>query len=277
MSANGSKSAKVRAKLNHPIIDTDGHTVEFTPVFFDYIKEAGGAAMIERYKRAVGSRANNRWAELSEEERRYTRATCPPWWARPAKNTTDRATASLPHLLYQRMDELGLDFAVLRTLDFRAPAHPARADDTAAQPSALRQWPVQLHLLSPAAPYFRDADVLLAADCVAFAAGDFHRDFLAGRALAIACPKLDSQQDAYVAKLAALIDGAAIRSLTVAIMEVPCCGGLVRLAQAAAARAGRPVPLRVVVVGVQGQVLAEQELAPARPIAPPRASLPSLG
>jgi hypothetical protein len=77
MSANGSKSAKVRAKLNHPIIDTDGHTVEFTPVFFDYIKEVGGAGMIERYKKAVGSRANNRWAELSEEERRYTRATCP--------------------------------------------------------------------------------------------------------------------------------------------------------------------------------------------------------
>src|SRR5512144_2084237 len=78
MSANGSKSAKIRAKLNHPIIDTDGHTVEFTPVFFDYIKEVGGAGMIERYKKAVGSRANNRWAELSEEERRYTRATCPP-------------------------------------------------------------------------------------------------------------------------------------------------------------------------------------------------------
>ena len=97
MSTNGSKSAKVRAKLNHPIIDTDGHTVEFTPVFFDYIKEVGGAGMIERYKKAVGSRSNNRWMELSEEERRYTRATCPPWWARPAKNTMDRATASLPH------------------------------------------------------------------------------------------------------------------------------------------------------------------------------------
>jgi hypothetical protein len=107
MSTNGSKSAKVRAKLNHPIIDTDGHTVEFTPVFFDYIKEVGGAGMIERYKKAVGSRSNNRWMELSEEERRYSRATCPPWWARPAKNTVDRATASLPHLLYQRMDELG--------------------------------------------------------------------------------------------------------------------------------------------------------------------------
>ena len=108
MSANDSKSAKVRAKLNHPIIDTDGHTVEFTPVFFDYIKEVGGAGMIERYKKAVGSRSNNRWMELSEEERRYTRVTCPPWWARPAKNTTDRATASLPHLLYQRMDLLRL-------------------------------------------------------------------------------------------------------------------------------------------------------------------------
>ena len=114
MMKNGtSKSAKVRARLNHPIIDTDGHTVEFTPVFFDYIKEIGGTEMIARYKKAVASRANNRWMELSEEERRYNRATCPPWWARPAKNKLDRATASLPRLLHQRMDELGMDFTVL--------------------------------------------------------------------------------------------------------------------------------------------------------------------
>ncbi len=160
-----------------------------------------------------------------------------------------------------------------RTQQFAA-ADPVA--DGAPRASALRHWPVQLHLISPAAPAYRGADVLLAADCVAYAAGDFHRDFLAGRALAIACPKLDSQQDTYVAKLAALIDGAAIRSLTVAIMEVPCCGGLVRLAQAAAAKAGRPVPLRLVVVGVQGQVLVEQELPPAQPAAA-RPSLPSLG
>jgi NAD-dependent dihydropyrimidine dehydrogenase PreA subunit len=160
-----------------------------------------------------------------------------------------------------------------RALEFAA-AGPA--GDGAARPSALRHWPVQLHLISPAAPAYRGADMLLAADCVAYAAGDFHRDFLAGRALAIACPKLDAQQDAYVAKLAALIDGAAIRSLTVAVMEVPCCGGLVRLAQAAAAQAGRPVPLRVVVVSVQGQVLAEQELPLPQPAAA-RPSLPSLG
>jgi len=110
---NGSKSADVRARLDHPVIDTDGHTVELTPVFFDYIKQIGGADMLNRCKTAVAKRANNRWMELSEEERRYTRATCPPWWARPAKNTLDRATASLPRLLHQRMDELGMDFTVL--------------------------------------------------------------------------------------------------------------------------------------------------------------------
>jgi len=81
MPANDSKSARVRAQLNHPIIDIDGHTVEFTPVFFDSIKEVGGAGMIERYKKAVAGRSNNRWTELSEEERRSARATCPPWRA----------------------------------------------------------------------------------------------------------------------------------------------------------------------------------------------------
>ncbi len=121
-------------------------------------------------------------------------------------------------------------------------------------PSALRQWPVQLHLVPPTAPYFRGADVLLAADCVAYAAGDFHRGWLSGRALAIACPKLDSHQEVYLDKLVALVDDAAIASLTVMVMEVPCCGGLVRLAQAALARAERAVPLHVAVVGIEGEV-----------------------
>jgi len=129
------------------------------------------------------------------------------------------------------------------------------------QPSALRHWPVQLHLVSPAAPYFRGADVLLAADCVAFAVGDFHRTHLAGRSLAIACPKLDAHQDAYLDKLTAFIDEAGIASLTVMVMQVPCCGGLVRLAMQAAARASRQVPMRCLVVGVQGDILDEGPLA----------------
>jgi NAD-dependent dihydropyrimidine dehydrogenase PreA subunit len=123
----------------------------------------------------------------------------------------------------------------------------------------LRQWPVQLHLVPPAAPFFRGQHVLLAADCVPVAVRDFHAAFLDGRGLAIACPKLDQHLELYVQKLAAMIDDAGILSLTVAIMEVPCCGGLVRLAEQALAAASRRVPLRLVKVGIRGDVLADSE------------------
>jgi NAD-dependent dihydropyrimidine dehydrogenase PreA subunit len=140
-----------------------------------------------------------------------------------------------------------------------APAGIA-GDAPVSEESALRQWPIQLHLVPPTAPFFTDADVLLAADCVAFSVGGFHRRFLDGRALAIACPKLDSQQEIYLEKLTAMIDEARIRALEVMVMEVPCCTGLVRLAQEARARATRDVPIRCTVVGVQGNVLGEQTL-----------------
>lgn len=124
--------------------------------------------------------------------------------------------------------------------------------------SALRQWPVQLHLVPPVAPFFDDKDVLLAADCVPVTVGDFHASFLAGRGLAIACPKLDQHQEVYIQKLTTMIDEGNIRSLTVAIMEVPCCGGLVRMVQQAMAGARRRVPLRIVTVGTRGQILGER-------------------
>jgi len=130
---------------------------------------------------------------------------------------------------------------------------PARDPENA---SRLRQWPVQLHLLPPVAPFLADAEVLLAADCVAYAVGGFHRRYLDGRALAIACPKLDTRQEGYVAKLAEMIDHGGIRSLEVMVMEVPCCSGLVRLAREALARAGRRIPLRVSVAGLNGEVSA---------------------
>jgi NAD-dependent dihydropyrimidine dehydrogenase PreA subunit len=126
--------------------------------------------------------------------------------------------------------------------------------------SQLRHWPVQLHLVSPIAAAFDGADVLLAADCVAFAHPSFHDTLLAGRSLAVACPKLDSHQDVYVEKLVAMIDRAGVRSLTVAVMEVPCCGGLIRLAQTAAERAARRPPMRAVVIGVNGEILGERSL-----------------
>lgn len=122
--------------------------------------------------------------------------------------------------------------------------------------SELTHWPVQLHLLNPAAGYFSGADVVLAADCTAFAYPDFHNKFLRGKKLAIACPKLDSNKEVYVEKIAQMIDSANINTLTIVIMEVPCCGGLVQIARMAADKAQRKVPIKQIVVGVQGDLLS---------------------
>jgi len=138
-----------------------------------------------------------------------------------------------------------------------APGAAATSAPGAGPASELRQWPVQLHLVPPQAPYFQGADVLLASDCSAFAAGDFHGRFLRGKALAVACPKLDHGQDIYLQKLVALIDRARIDTLTVLMMEVPCCGGLMSLAKQAVAQAERKVPIKKIVMGLQGQVLEE--------------------
>ncbi|MCX6911316.1 MAG: 4Fe-4S binding protein [Verrucomicrobia bacterium] len=147
-----------------------------------------------------------------------------------------------------------------RSMNFAsAPAAtPANGDNNSHRPSQLTHWPVQLHLISPAAPQYRGKDVLLAADCVAYAVADFHKDHLAGKSLAIACPKLDDGQETYVAKLRALIDDAKINTLTVMIMQVPCCMGLLNLARTAAAQASRKVPVKSVVVSLKGEVLQEE-------------------
>jgi len=134
----------------------------------------------------------------------------------------------------------------------------AEAEQTGTRPSQLRQWPVQLHLVPPTAPYFQGADVVLSADCVAYAIGDFHKDYLAGRALAIACPKLDDGLDIYREKVSALIDEAKINTLTVMIMQVPCCGGLLHLAKSAAEQAQRKIPVKSIVVSLQGDILREE-------------------
>lgn len=141
---------------------------------------------------------------------------------------------------------------------------PGNGAQTAGTPapaaSALRQWPVQLHLVSPEAPYFQGADLLLAADCTAFSLGDFHSTHLSGKSLAVACPKLDQGQQVYIDKLVAMIDGAHIDTLTVLVMEVPCCAGLVHLARQAVEQAERKVPVKQVVVGLEGVIRSEDWL-----------------
>jgi len=121
--------------------------------------------------------------------------------------------------------------------------------------SQLTQWPIQLHLIHPQNPVFSRQRVLLVADCVAFALPDFNQRYLPGNRLLVACPKLDQNQDIYLTKLVALIDEAAIESLHVLIMEVPCCGGLLRLAQAAAQQAERKIMITTTTVGISGEVI----------------------
>jgi predicted TIM-barrel fold metal-dependent hydrolase len=114
-----SKSAAVRQRLSHPVIDSDGHTVEFEPGVMDYLRQIGGPAIVERYKseRSNGMLASLggmlSWHRMAPEERRDKRATIPPWWALPTKNTLDRATAMLPKLMYERLDDMGLDVTVV--------------------------------------------------------------------------------------------------------------------------------------------------------------------
>ena len=123
------------------------------------------------------------------------------------------------------------------------------------RPSRLGQWPVQLTLLPTAGGIWQDADVLIAADCVGFAMPDFHERLLTGRTLAVACPKLDDVEP-YVQKLAGIFARNGIKSITVARMEVPCCGGLEKIVRAALDQAGAAIPLTVVIVGAAGGVLA---------------------
>ena len=147
-----------------------------------------------------------------------------------------------------------------KMFDFRPVAKEAQDAPHAKAKSQLRQWPIQMHLISPLAPYYQGADVVLAADCTAYALGDFHAEYLKGKALAIACPKLDEGQDVYVQKIRAWFEEAKKNTLTVLIMQVPCCGALLGLAQQALALSKRKVPVKCAVVSLQGEILKREDI-----------------
>lgn len=132
-------------------------------------------------------------------------------------------------------------------------APPATTAETGSRQSMLAQWPVQLHLVPTTAPYFQDADLLIAADCVPFAYADFHKDYLAGKAVVIGCPKLDDNQF-YLQKLTELFRNSSLKSITVMRMEVPCCCGIVMAARQALAASGKDIPFNEVTVGINGAV-----------------------
>jgi len=131
------------------------------------------------------------------------------------------------------------------------------AEDSAERqelPPQLSNWPVQWRLVQPSSPFFKSADLLLAADCVPFAFRDFHGEFLGGKPVVIGCPKLDEQAQ-YLDKLTALFREASPRSVSVVIMEVPCCSGLVRLVDQAMKASDQQFPVNITVVGIQGDIL----------------------
>jgi Pyruvate/2-oxoacid:ferredoxin oxidoreductase delta subunit len=132
----------------------------------------------------------------------------------------------------------------------------ASSDDASSvgAPSRLGNWPIQLHLVPPDAPFLKNADLLLVADCVPFALADFHTRFLHRRPVVIGCPKLD-EADSYVEKLARIATASEINTLTVIHMEVPCCTGLVRIAEKALRRSGRIIPLEAVTVSIRGRIV----------------------
>ncbi len=127
------------------------------------------------------------------------------------------------------------------------------SDVSAGGGSALSQWPVQLNLLSPMAPFFDNAHLLVAADCVPFAMGDFHAKLLHGKALVIGCPKLDDIEE-YQEKLTAIFEMNNVKSVTVAIMEVPCCHGMYSAVESAIESSGKKIPLIKEVIGVNGSI-----------------------
>ncbi|NQV02653.1 MAG: 4Fe-4S binding protein [Bacteroidia bacterium] len=152
------------------------------------------------------------------------------------------------------MGSMAMDFNIDLTEANEAPNEGSGSMNV---PSELKQWPVQLHLVNPQASYFRNADVILTADCVPFAMGNFHTRFLKDKSLAIACPKLDTNNESYVQKLASMIADSRINSLSVLMMEVPCCGGLLAMAETARQQAGRNVPIKRIIIGIKGDVLEE--------------------
>lgn len=152
----------------------------------------------------------------------------------------------------------GCPGSMARSLEAAPCSTPTQRPPCAAPIAQLGNWPVQLHLVPPLAPYLDGADLLIAADCTAFASPDFHERFLAGRVCLVGCPKLDDTSP-YVAKLAAIFAAKNISSVEVVRMEVPCCGGIVNMVEQALEASGPQVPLTVTTLGVHGDIVSIEQ------------------
>ena len=176
---------------------------------------------------------------------------------REAAEFDEKATQA--HLTGKQESQKQTDFVCPGMRAQQSQVKSPATDSTTQVPSQLSQWPVQLKLVPPSAPYFADADLLLVADCVPFAMGDFHREFLKDKSIAVGCPKLDDV-DFYIEKLASILKANKLNSLTVIHMEVPCCSGLTHIARQAIAKNGIEMSFEDVTIDLQGNVSATQTI-----------------
>lgn len=163
---------------------------------------------------------------------------------------------AMRHIEQMKHDEADLPCgcASATVTRFAAPVqHDGIVADSTPQQSLLTHWPVQLTLVPPAAPFLDKADLLLVADCVPFAYAGLHRDFIKDHAVIVACPKLDNFE-AHLAKLTEILRQSNIKSLTVLHMEVPCCSGLIRMAELALQASGKQVPFKEITIGIRGEI-----------------------
>ena len=172
---------------------------------------------------------------------------------RQAENFDEEATEA--YLAKEKNAQVQSDFVCpgMAAKQLRKKAEPDDTVQAGEVPSRLGQWPVQLKLVSPHTPYFASADLLLVADCVPFAMGDFHNRFLKDHSIAVGCPKLDDVQF-YIEKLAAILQANKLNSLTVIHMEVPCCSGLAHIAREAIAKSKIDMAFEDVTIDLQGNV-----------------------
>ncbi len=165
-------------------------------------------------------------------------------------------------ITFEEREALAYDEAAVKAAQACACQAEKMANSTSAAgaqtASQLRQWPVQLKLAPVTAAYFKDCDLLIAADCTAYAYGNFHNDFIRGRVTLIGCPKLDAVD--YSEKIAQIFAQNSIKSITLTRMEVPCCGGMAMAVQRALAACGKTIPLRVVTLAADGRILSEQTM-----------------
>jgi len=161
----------------------------------------------------------------------------------------------LPESEETKMDEHACSCPGSKTVDMRREDGTAEAGAEVKLRSELRSWPIQLHLVNPSAPYFKDSDIVIAADCAAFSYADFHRKFLKGKIPIIFCPKLDDSHDLYVEKLAEIFKNNTVKTISIVHMEVPCCFGVETVVSEALKRSGKNIVLKEYTVSIKGELV----------------------